>query len=182
VKAQSIRSNLGAWYGLLLAAASLLGACATPYGQASSSFTGYGYQDYRIDSNTVSVSFSGNGMTSKQAVEMNLLYRCAQITQDSGYDYFVIADQSTEATLNSSPGYYTGVQPAFIAAPGAWPGQYYSPGTYFPGVIWTEYGSQATIKMFKGQKPEGNPLAYNARDVLEHLGPDVVGGASPSDE
>jgi hypothetical protein len=182
VKAQSSRSNRGLWRGLPLAAALLIGSCATPFQQESTSFTGYGYRDYRIDSNTVSVSFSGNGMNPKQTVEMYLLYRCAQITQQSGYDYFVIADQSTQATLNSSAGYYTGVQPGLYSVSGTWPGQYYSAGTYFPGVIWTEYGSQATIKLFKGQPPEGNPLAYDARDVLAHLGPEVLGNTPPPDD
>src|SRR5215469_2124146 len=75
----------------------LLGAfisCATPYQQ--SGFRG-GYQDAQIDSNTASVTFHGNAYTSKQSVQLALMYRCAQVTLQDGFDYFVVLNTDTEA-------------------------------------------------------------------------------------
>ncbi len=51
----------------------------------------------RIDSNTVMVSFRGNGYTDRQTVQSFLLYRCAQVTLEDGYDYFVLISADTEA-------------------------------------------------------------------------------------
>ncbi len=68
--------------------------CATPYQQHG--FRG-GYSDARIGQNTVLVSFKGNGHTSKERVQLYLLYRCAEVTRQYGYDYFVITSGDTEA-------------------------------------------------------------------------------------
>ena len=71
-KAGKMRSGIAnlVW----LSAVAAIG-CATPYQQ--SSFRG-GYSDTRIDSNTVMVSFKGNGFTGRQKVESYLLYTCAE--------------------------------------------------------------------------------------------------------
>lgn len=157
-----------------LAMAFLLWSCATSYEQAG--YFGEGYQDFRIDSNTFSVSFTGNSDTPKQTVEVYLLYRCAELTRDAGYDYFVIADQSTESTSSTGPGQYVGNTYSNRTRSGNWTtGQAMTSGTYFPGVVGTAYGATALIKVYKGEKPEGNPLAYDAQEVLQHLGPGVTG-------
>jgi predicted metal-dependent enzyme (double-stranded beta helix superfamily) len=36
-----------------------------------------------------------------------------------------------------------------------------------------KYGTDALIKMFKGQKPANDPNAYDARETLQYLGPDL---------
>jgi archaellin len=163
------------WSCLLAVGILLLSSCATSYEEAN--WYRGGYSDVRIDANTESVSFSGNSSTSRQTVEIYLLYRCAEITRQSGYDYFVIVDRSTQATQNVSPGQYTATTVQTFPGRRHGYGQAVTTGTYLPGVVYTEYGAQALIKMFKGPKPESNPNAYNADDVLQHLGPQVSGGS-----
>jgi hypothetical protein len=84
----------------------MLIGCSTPYqGQGLRG----GYSDTRIDSNTVLVSFKGNGYTGHEKVETYLLRRCAEVTLADGYDYFVIVDQNDEAVHGSieTPGTYS---------------------------------------------------------------------------
>jgi hypothetical protein len=83
---------------LLIAA----GGCATPYQQRG--FRG-GYSDARIGQDTVLVSFKGNGYTSKERVQLYLLYRCAEVTRQHGYDYFVVANGSTETAASEFSSY-----------------------------------------------------------------------------
>jgi hypothetical protein len=162
-----------------LAAVAAVG-CATPYQQ--SSFRG-GYSDTRIDSNTVMVSFKGNGFTGRQTVESYLLYRCAQLTLNDGYDYFVLASENTESKHGSSstPSTFTSTTSASAIATGnSAYGQAQTFGTLNPGHTFThtKYGGEAVIKMFKGKKPADDPRAYDAHEVKQYLGPQI--GASPS--
>lgn len=43
------------------------------------------------------VSFKGNGFTGRQKVENYLLYRCAEVTLNDGFDYFVLASEDIES-------------------------------------------------------------------------------------
>ena len=84
-----------------------LAACAlaTPY---QPSANGYGYSEQRIEQNRYRVTFTGNSDTPKQTVENYLLYRAAELTLQSGFDYFVFASDSTDAStryLQSFSGY-----------------------------------------------------------------------------
>ncbi len=159
-----------------LGAALLLCSCAMPYQEA----TWYhgGYSDLRIDSNTASVSFTGDVATPWQRVESFLIYRCAEITRQSGYDYFIIVSRSIEATPTSSvgPGYYNTANVGIATTSG---GMVYEPayitGGYYPGWVPAAYGAGAVIKMFKGAKPADNLNAYYAEDVIRHLGPQIMG-------
>ena len=68
-----------------------LSACATAY--SSHDFFG-GFSSVRIDQNTWRVNFSGNAYTSaEKAIDYNLL-RCAEITLENGYAYFVVVGES----------------------------------------------------------------------------------------
>jgi hypothetical protein len=71
---------------LVILTVSILG-CATKYQPVG--LTG-GYSNIQIDANTYRVSFRGNGMTSRERVETYMLYRCAELTAEAGYDYFMI--------------------------------------------------------------------------------------------
>ena len=90
----------------LLASGSLLFvSCATGY--QAKGLTG-GYSDFRLDANTFRVEFRGNAFTSRQNVETYLLYRCAELTSEAGYDYFVTVNSDTEARQGAytTPGSY----------------------------------------------------------------------------
>lgn len=142
-----------------------LNSCATPY-QA----VGFrsGYSESRIDSNTVKVNFSGNAFTSKTAVENNMLYRCAEVTLQYNYDYFVIVSGNTTPTFNSytTPGTYNQYTD-FVT------NSTYS--SYQPGetINTNKFETSATIKMFKGVKPVDFSNSYNAHEVVKYMKPKV---------
>ncbi len=155
--------------------AALVAGCAspTPYQPMTD---GFGYSDQLLESNRFRVTFSGNSDTSRSTVENYLLYRAAEVTVKSGFSYFIIADRETEPSrtyISSFDGY-----PGF--------GYYrYSPGWYGYGyggmgmgmattTAITSYQAYADIVMFSGDKPATNVHAFNARDVMNTLGPGIM--------
>jgi hypothetical protein len=143
--------------------------CATPYQPDG---LGGGYSDNRIDSDVVSVEFRGNGYTSKRKVEMYLLFRCAEVTRDAHYDYFVALNPSTEATQGSfsTPGSFSSVT-SFAR------GAAFTRASFFPSqtINFTSFGATTLIKMGRGPKPVENVAAFNAREVIEYMGPQING-------
>ena len=79
----------------------ILSACSTSYGPLN--FMG-GYEEKRIGKDMVEVKFYGNQHNSKEKVSQLLLYRCAELTKQFGFDFFVVLkDQSYEEELTNSP-------------------------------------------------------------------------------
>jgi hypothetical protein len=132
---------------LLLCAALLMSACQTGY---QPSGLGGGFSESRIDENTWRVSFRGNAFTSPDTVEKYVLYRCAEITVQNGYDWFLFVDRGTDARYTPPSG--SGV-------------------TAMPG--YRKYRSSAEIRAFRGQKPADNLDAHDAREVMKFLGPSI---------
>jgi hypothetical protein len=152
-------------------AGALIG-CSTPYqGQG---FRG-GYSDTRIDSNTVLVSFKGNGYTGHEKVETYLLRRCAEVTLADGYDYFVIVDKDDEAvhgSINTAGTYSSSTSATAIGSGNMAFGQSQTTGTFYPGqsVPYVKHRSEVMIKMFKGQKPGDDTRAFDAHELVHYLG------------
>jgi hypothetical protein len=154
-----------------LACVASLVACATvtPYQPADK---GYGYAEQRIEKNRFRVSFAGNAETPKQTVETYLLFRAAELTLQSGYDYFVFASDSTDAStryLQNFEGFY-----------GGWGPDYWGPRRVFGGfgtsmaTPITEYMAQASVVMFAGQKKDSDVHAFDAREVRKNLEPSIL--------
>lgn len=152
--------------GLMLA---VVAGCATPYQPDG---LGGGYSDNFIDGRTVSVSFNGNRFTARNEVELDLLYRCAEITHKSGYDYFVLLDPDTEVRhgVEPKPGSPEANAPSVLAS-----GSLDQKSTYFPDrtISFNEYGATTTMKMFLGKKPTHSMRAYDAIEVMEYVGPKI---------
>lgn len=158
---------------LLLAVLAASCASQTPYAPADGGRLGYSEQ--QIERNRYTVSFAGNSLTDRQTVETYLLYRAAELTVNSGYDYFIVVEQDTEkSTTYRSTIYDYPFRHHFYMS---WYGYPYGPGY---GGIATEttrpierYRAVAEIVMYKGDKPEDDPSAFNAREVIRHLAPVV---------
>ena len=149
---------------LLVCILAFLTACATPY--QPKGFTG-GYSQVQLDNNSARVEFKGNGYTSRERVEVFVLYRCAELTVEKGYDYFVISRGDTENQQQSVQ-----TTPGTFDATTTGSGRHYSTsGTYTPGqtVTFNKRTATAVIKMFKGEKPADQPGAFVARELMENL-------------
>jgi hypothetical protein len=82
-----------------LGAVCLLTSCATAYqpdGVAG------GYSDRRLAGNAVQVSFRGNRFNSPEMLQSYLLRRCADVTLQNGYDYFVVAPNAGPTNADGS--------------------------------------------------------------------------------
>jgi hypothetical protein len=167
---------------LAVVAAAGLAACATstPYGPATDK-NPYGFSDQRIETNRYRVVFRGNSSTTRETVETFLLYRAAELTVQSGFDYFVVSEQDTEANkrYSTSPNpafygrYYYGYGPYCCAFPyyaygWGW-GAPWGPYDGFDAREITRYTAIAFITMHKGSKPADDPTAFDARSVMDNL-------------
>lgn len=77
---------------MVLAALALAG-CATSYKRTG--FTG-GFSETRLQENAFIVSFRGNGYTSRDRSMDFALLRCAELTLENGFKFFVITDSAQE--------------------------------------------------------------------------------------
>lgn len=164
---------------LFIIITSLLSGCATTYAPIGN-FGGFeygGYADTRLNGDTAVVRFSGNTRTSMGKVTGYMLYRCAQVTANNGYDYFVVTS-TTNSPLNIDVDTETSFNHYQVWPPKMYNSYYqttrirsfeFSP-TLTPDDNHKYHGSAAVIKMFNG-KPWGVPNAFSARDVLAHYGP-----------
>lgn len=177
-------------FTLAALAALALAACATstPYGPATEK-NPYGFSDQKIEENRYRIVFRGNSSTERETVETYLLFRAAELTLASGYDYFIVTEQDTEESKRySSSGY-----PAFYGRYNYGYGPYCCAFPYYAyGFGWgypygagyggydtytreiTRYSAIAFIIMQKGQKPADDPQAFDARSVIENLRAYVV--------
>ncbi|WP_188055460.1 MULTISPECIES: CC0125/CC1285 family lipoprotein [unclassified Sphingosinithalassobacter] len=173
-----------------LAGSLALASCAypTPYQPATGvGQNRTGYWDEQIESNRFRVSFAGNSLTSRETVERYLLFRAAQLTLEQGYDHFILFNRDTERTTRTYVDRSFGPGPFGYWSP-YW--RYYRPhygwGFYDPfydDPFWgprgfdtrtiDRYEAMAEIVLGRGPKPE-NVRAFDARDVIERLGPSVM--------
>jgi hypothetical protein len=198
-----IRGHKKALIAAALAGASVLGACATPtpYRPAvGQGFNRTGFSDVQIESNRFRVTFAGNSMTSRETVERYLLFRAAELTLQHGADYFVLADRDTDKQTRTytTPGLGGGFGPyGGYSGFGYWGPRwrYYGRGFGWRGwdPFWGDpfwdrsvdirtverYEASAEIVTGRGPKPADNLRAFNAREVVDRLGPQIV---VPEDE
>jgi hypothetical protein len=183
-----------------LAAVAALGVgiagCATPTpyqpnvpGTAQSG----GFSERQLEANRFRVMFAGNSLTSRQTVESYLLYRSAELTVSQGYDWFTTADRNTEKMTQ----YYADPDP-FYHSPywNSWGYGWRPNWRYYGGGYgwrtWDPWGSDpfwgsrtdireinryeatAEIVMGRGAKPANDPAAFDARSVMQNLGPTII--------
>jgi len=127
-----------------------------------------GYTDTRLDANTLRVTYRGNFTMPQETVQNYLIYRCAQLTVQYDYDYFVIISTSSRPVVSS----YT--SPSVINTYRE-RGEKNSYSIVTPGQ--TSYFSKeianAVIKLYKGIKPAGLANAFSAKEVLRYMKPAI---------
>lgn len=69
----------------------LLAGCATPY--QSKSFVG-GFSETQIAEDIFIINFEGNGFTSRTRASDFTLLRCAELTLQNNFKYFIVLDSS----------------------------------------------------------------------------------------
>jgi hypothetical protein len=170
---------------LLAAVAALaLSACATatPYGPAGID-SRYGYSEQRVDADRYRINFAGNSVTSREQVEMSLLLRAAELTTDSGYDWFATVNRATDRDVRFSGGFDPFYRDRYSPFWGpSW--RYHRRGLWSP---WRDpfgpefdvreidrYEASAEIVMGRGAKPVGDPNAFDAREVINNIGSRVA--------
>jgi len=160
-----------------LAAVALISACATatPYQPANK--RGEGYVDQKLEAGKYRVTFEGNSTTDRAVAENYVLYRAAEIALANGDDYFVLASQvaDTRSTFNTT-GFTNGGFGGFGRAGFFYGGGF---GGFGGGYTTTTTRQQlaytvgALITTHKGEKPADNAMAFNARSVIESIGPSL---------
>ncbi|MDO8377486.1 hypothetical protein [Phenylobacterium sp.] len=172
-----------------------LGACATatPYqpnipGQQVRG----GFSEVRLEADRFRVTFSGNSLTSRETVEGYLLYRAAELTVAQGYDWFTVVERQTDRDARTyvepDPFYRPWYGPRYGFWRPSW--RYYGAGygwrswdPFYGDPFWADrmdvrtverFEATAEIVMRRGAKPEGDTHAFDARAVMENLGPRVV--------
>ena len=77
--------------GIFFISMALIG-CATSYQPLKS---GVGYSDLQLNTTTYKVSYAGSRKISIDTVHDFLLLRCAELTLEKGYKYFIIHESKT---------------------------------------------------------------------------------------
>lgn len=185
-------------------AAISLSACvtATPYQpKAPDAAQSGGYSETKLEADRWRVTFSGNSLTPRDSVENYLLYRAAELTLAQGKDWFMMADRGLAKTeekiitpqpmmmdpmWGSPMMVYRGHwHPAWRIHSGyGWRGV----GPYWADPIMNDpfwrgnstyqtlekYEAMAEILLGTGPKPVNDPKAFDAKQVIENLGPTLV--------
>jgi hypothetical protein len=166
------RSVLVAGFALAVAACS---ATPTPYQIVDDDG---GYSDQQIESDRYRVKFEGNTATPRETVEDFALYRAAELTLQTGNDYFKVVSKEVEPVVGSvrgvSPGIGIGIGGGNVG---------FGLSTALGGSRADySYATYLDIVVAKGEKPEDDREAYDALDVIERLKPSIVGEAAPEDD
>ncbi len=134
-------------------AAVILSGCATAVTSYRESCN-----EKRLGHTTFRVNCCGNAHTDRGTIEMYRIYKCATLTADRRYDYFV-----TTEMITSEHEY-----PAHIH------GSWVEDADTGPPDRYRKYHALATIEMFNGIAPAGDRTAHNAKKVIKDFGPLVM--------
>lgn len=155
-----------------------LTGCATGY--ARRGFTG-GYSDMQLQDDIFRVTFSGNAYIGRGKVEDYTLLRCAELTLEQGYRYFIIIDERSGITTSShttpitakTRGSITDTSPITTGGSVTVVGSsasYSGKTTYSGGQTYTfrKPSTRNTIKCFR-EKPNLPTMVYDAVQVERNL-------------
>lgn len=78
--------------GMVVLMLAMLTGCATTYGPKESMG---GYSEKEIDPTMVEVTFEGNQYNKAEQIRTYLTYRCAELTLEKGFSYFLIMEDKS---------------------------------------------------------------------------------------
>jgi hypothetical protein len=161
---------------VFLGLALLLQSCGSTYaptGQYGGIPHG-GYGETRVSVDKFLVYFSGNAYNSDAEIKRYLLYRCAELTLNQGYDYFVVLSTTTSsldvAVTTQSSTQQVAAYPRTYSRSTQYAGYQTREAYWPPADRRMKQGSQAYIQMFQGSIPPGLPHAFNAARLIAHFG------------
>lgn len=178
-------------------------ATATPYQPASEPGAFDGFSQQMIENDRARITFAGNSLTKRDTVENYLIYRAAETTLERGYDWFELQDrdveEKTRVRVSQGPASiydpyfgYSFFRPSF-----GWSSPYrfsrfsgfrQRRGFGFRGFYngfsdpffnnvdvreITKYRANAEVRFGSGPKPADQGNAFDARSVIENLGPTI---------
>lgn len=179
-------------------------ATATPYQPASEPGAFDGFSQQMIEADRARISFAGNSLTKRDTVENYMLYRAAETALERGYDWFELVERDTEAKTRTriSPGAGSFYDPyfgySFYRPRFGWSRGYrfshfrgfrHRRGFGFGGFYdpfydpffdrfdvreITKYRATAEVRFGNGAKPEARDNAFDARSVIDNLGPTIA--------
>ena len=166
--------------GIATALLALAAACASTSGYRPASGSGIGYSDQQLDNGRYRITYEGNSSTSLSTVENYVLLRAAEVTLANGHDYFVVLDSNTESmrrfvTTGTSFGRGGFGRRGFFYGSGF--------GRGFGGGFGSDFSTTrerlrysvgTIIEIRRGDKPAGDSTAYDARQIINNVGPAVA--------
>ncbi|MGB1069983.1 MAG: CC0125/CC1285 family lipoprotein [Henriciella sp.] len=156
----------------------MIAACAASTAYRPALDTRYGYSEQQIETDRWKVQFAGNSLTKRQTVELYLLYRLAELTDQNGFDFFKVVTRETDEQKRTVPvgtpfsyNYRLYARTGLIyAAPYRFCRACYDPFWHHEpetrDII--RYEADAEIIMGYGPAPEGEEY-FDAEDVLMNL-------------
>ena len=183
------RRSLGA--AICAGAALVLAGCATtnaPYHPARPGVHGSeGYSETRLTPDRYRVTFAGDAFTSRDTVEGYLLFRSAELTLQQGYDWFRVAERASEREIVREPAYSPWYGPDYPYWRPSWRyyGRPYGWRDWDPRIgdpFWASRLDMRTVEhwevtaeivMSRGAPPSDDSRAFDARAVIDRLGPTV---------
>lgn len=149
--------------GLAILVAIILSACAkpTPYYPANVP-GGDGYAEVEIGQDQYRVSFAGNGLTTRKTVDLYALYRAAELTQEKGFDYFIVGRRQEFIDPLGIAGRQSQISFArrqeLLIGSGI--------RSRFGEEVVDQYGAEIDILMQQGEEPSSDNV-HRAADVIE---------------
>ncbi len=178
-------------------------ATATPYQPASKLGAYDGFSQQMIEADRARITFAGNSLTKRDTVEDYMMFRAAETALDRGFDWFELQRRDLEAKtrVRVSSGFASTYDPyfgySFFCPRFGWSrGYHYSrPRGFrrnrgfgfrdfydpfydpffddFDVRKITKYRATAEVRFGKDPKPDNADNAFDARQVIENLGPTI---------
>lgn len=156
----------------------VLAACGPTQYEPAASPRGTGYTTTQLSSNRYLISFQGNAATARQTVETYLLFRAAEVAEQTGHPYFALVEHDVERDVDVNTHYFSrgfyGYGPSLGFGP-SWGYPYYGTFGYAGGPMVTtsdSYQAFAAVHMFDA-RPEGREDVFETEDVLTTLRPRI---------